>query len=321
VTGIKSPIAVASLTNSKTYACTAKAKNTVGTGPDSAPSSDFIAASAPAAPAVSSVTRSSGAATIAFTTPAANGASILSYKVTCSSANGGTARTVSGGSSPILVTLLTATKTYTCNVAAVNAIGTGAASPASSGFVAAAVPVAPKISTLTRSTNAVSVAFLPPVNNGAAITGYTTTCTSSNGGAPGTTSGATSPLVVSSLTNSKNYTCIVKATNAMGDSAWSAGIAFVAAAAPDTPTITSIAAVRGTATIVFAVPNSNGAAITAYTATCTSSNGGTTRTGTYNRSPLSVTSLTIGKTYTCVLTATNALGTSAPTVPSATFVA
>ena len=321
VTGIKSPIAVASLTNSNTYTCTAKAKNAVGTGPDSAPSSGFVAASAPAAPAVSSVTRSSGAVSVAFTTPNANGASILSYKVTCSSANGGLVRTVTGGSSPVLVTLLTATRTYTCNVAAVNAIGTGTVSAASSGFVAAAVPTAPKISTLTRSTNAVSVAFLAPANNGAAITGYTTTCTSSNGGAPGTTSGATSPLIVSSLTNAKTYSCTVKATNAMGDSAWSAGSAFVAAAAPDTPTIVSVSAVRGTATIVFTVPNANGAAITAYTATCTSSNGGTTRTGTYNRSPLSVTSLTIGKTYTCVLTATNALGTSAPTVPSATFMA
>ena len=72
---------------------------------------------------------------------------------------------------------------------------------------------------------------------------------------------------------------------------------------------------------MFVVPNSNGAAITKYTATCTSSDGGTTRTGTNTRSPLNVTGLTIGKTYTCVLTATNAMGTSVATVPSATFTA
>jgi titin len=319
--GTKSPLAVSSLTNANTYTCTVRAKNAVGTGSDSAASSPFVAATTPGQPAVNTVTRSSGAVSVDFTTPASGGAAIVSYKVACTSTNGGTIRTATGASSPILVTTLTSAKTYRCTVAAVNAVGTGTTSAASVPFVAAAVPAAPKIASLTRGTNSVSIAFPAPANNGDPITGYTATCASTNGGLTGTASGSSSPLVVSSLTNAKTYSCTVRAANTMGDSASSAASAFVAAAAPDAPTITSVSAAKGTATIVFTVPNANGAAITRYTATCTSSDGGTTRTGTNTRSPLSVTGLTIGKTYTCQLTATNALGTSSPTVPSATFVA
>ena len=321
VNGTKSPIAVTLLTNGNTYSCTALATNGVGAGPASLPSSAFVAATPPAAPTVSGVTRASGAVSVAFTTPANGGAAIASYKATCSSSNGGVTRTGTAAGTPVTVTALTSAKSYTCTVVAVNAIGTSSASPASAVFVAAAVPTAPKISSLTRGTNAVSVAFVPPANNGDTITAYTVTCTSTNGGATSAASGATSPVLVSSLTNSKSYGCRVVATNTLGDSAPSAVSSFVAAAAPDAPTVTGVTAANGTATIAFAVPNSNGAAITKYLATCTSTDGGTTRTGTNTRSPVNVTGLTVGKTYTCQVTATNALGTSIASVSSATFTA
>ena len=60
------------------------------------------------------------------------------------------------------------------------------------------------------------VTFTAGANNGAAITGYTATCTSSNGGVTGTQSGAASPITVTGLTTAKTYTCTVIATNARG---------------------------------------------------------------------------------------------------------
>ena len=64
-----------------------------------------------------------------------------------------------------------------------------------------------------------SVAFTAPANNGGStITGYTITCTSSNGGATATASGSGSPIVVSGLTNGNTYTCTATATNAVGTS-------------------------------------------------------------------------------------------------------
>jgi hypothetical protein len=59
----------------------------------------------------------------------------------------------------------------------------------------------------------------------------------------------------------------------------------------------------------FAAPNDDGAAITSYAVTCTSSNGGTTKTASGGASPITVTGLTPAKTYRCVVKATNSRGT------------
>ncbi len=66
-----------------------------------------------------------------------------------------------------------------------------------------------------------------------------------------------------------------------------------------------------TASVAFTAPaNNGGSAIASYTATCTSGGVATARSGT--ASPILVTGLTNGLTYTCVVTATNAAGTGGP---------
>jgi titin len=319
--GTKTPISVTALTNQTHYTCAVTATNAVGASAASADSSSFLAAGFAAAPSVSSVTRTPGGVSVAFTTPVDNGAAITKYTTTCTSSNAGVTKTVSGASSPIAVTGTTNGKTYTCKVYAVNAIGNGPASAASSSFVAANVPAAPKLSTLGRQASAVSIPFSAAVNNGAVVTSYTATCTSNNGGTTQSNTGAGSPIVVSSLTNAKNYTCSVTATNALGTGPASAGSAFVAAAVPDAPTVVTVTATRGTGTVTFTAPANNGATITKYTATCTSSDGGTTRTNIGTHSPFAVIMMTIGKTYTCTVTATNAIGTSSASIASNTFTA
>jgi titin len=321
VNGTKSPIAVTLLTNQNTYTCAVTATNAVGTGAASDDSSSFVAAGYANAPVINSVTRQAGGVSVDFATPNDNGSAITSYKATCLSSNGGVARAVSGASSPIVVLALTPGKTYTCTVVAVNGIGTSAASAASSSFVAANVPGMPHITTVTRGSNSVSVPFTVAVANGTPVTGYTVTCTSNNGGDPQSNTGATSPIAVSSLTNGKNYACSVKATNLMGTGASSPGVTFVAGAVPDAPTAVTVTATRGTGTVTFTAPAANGSTITKFTATCVSSDGGTTRTGISTHSPTNVVMMTAGKTYTCTETATNAIGTSAASIASNTFTA
>lgn len=80
--------------------------------------------------------------------------------------------------------------------------------------------------------------------------------------------------------------------------------------APGAPTSVSVSAGDAAATLTFSAPTSNGgAAITAYTASCTAA--GATRTATGASSPLTVTGLTNGTLYACSVTATNSAGTGA----------
>ena len=63
----------------------------------------------------------------------------------------------------------------------------------------------------------VPLSVSPPPDGGSPITGYTANCTSSDGGAPGSNTGADSPITVTNLTNGSTYTCTVTATNADGE--------------------------------------------------------------------------------------------------------
>lgn len=87
---------------------------------------------------------------------------------------------------------------------------------------------------------------------------------------------------------------------------------FLPGSSPDVPvppTNLISTAGNGSATIAFTAPASNGgAAITGYTAACTAGNA--TFTGTATASPIAVTGLSNGTTYTCTVTATNSAGTS-----------
>ena len=94
------------------------------------------------------------------------------------------------------------------------------------GAASSSKPGAPTSPVATAGSSQASVAFTAPVSNGgSAITGYTVT--SSPGGF--TATGASSPLVVTGLTNETSYTFTVVATNAVGNS-----VASVASAAVTT---------------------------------------------------------------------------------------
>lgn len=96
---------------------------------------------------------------------------------------------------------------------------------------------------------------------------------------------------------------------------WGPGFAITAtpATAPvlTAPTAVSASAGIGSIIVRFSAPaNSSGAAITGYTATCTSSDGGIagSNTGTASATSITVAPLSDGKRYTCTVRANNAAG-------------
>jgi len=150
-----------------------------------------------------------GSASISFTPGTVVG---RSYAVTSSPGS----YTASGASSPLVVTGLQSSTSYTYTVVASNNYGASSASSASSGVTATSVPQAPTIGTATFAAASATVAYTAGATGGAAAT-YT--ATSSPGSFTGTGS---SPITVSGLTDGTSYTFTVTATNANGTSAASA---------------------------------------------------------------------------------------------------
>jgi hypothetical protein len=172
------------------------------------------------------------------------------------------------------------------------------------------VPDAPVIGAVT------NVGTGRAYNNGSATIAYTSALT---GGLPTTftatstpgslTATGVSPITITGLQSSIQYTYTVRATNATGSSALSATSAGVTATTvPQAPTIGTAsvgASGSGQVTVPYTAGSTGGSAITTFTAT--SSPGGLTGTGS---SPITVSGLTLGTAYTFAVTATNANGTS-----------
>jgi predicted RNA-binding protein with TRAM domain len=206
---------------------------------------------------------------------------------------------------------LTNGTSYTFTVTATNAAGDGAPSAPSAAATPRTVPDAPSgVSAEPGDTQAL-VSFSPPAfDGGAPITSYTVT--SSPDGK--TVTGAGSPLLVTGLTNGTGYTFTVTATNAAGDGAPSApSAAATPRTVPDAPSGVSALPRDTQALVSFSPPAFDGGApITSYTVT--SSPDGETVTGFV--SPLLVTGLTDGTSYTFTVTAHNAAGESAASAAS-----
>jgi trimeric autotransporter adhesin len=185
-------------------------------------------------------------------------------------------------------------------------------------FVAPPGPAAPTAVSATGGNAQATVLWTAPTDtNGSPITGYT--ATSSPGGltcipVPAT---ATS-CVVTGLNNGTAYTFTVTATNANGTSSPSSPSNSVTPArAPDPPTGVTAIASAGQAVVSFAAPgNTGGSPIISYTVIATPVEGaGGSNTGCLSTS-CTVIGLTNGTTYTFTVTATNAAGTSAASLPS-----
>jgi len=154
-----------------------------------------------------------------------------------------------------------------------------------------------------------SVAFSIGTNGGAPTSLVVTPTPATS---PTTFTGSSSPIIVTGLSSSTQYTYTAYATSPYGTSAASSASSGVTATSvPQAPTIGAVTAGNATATVAYTTNATGGSAITTFTAT--SSPGALTGTGA---SPITVSGLTNDTSYTFVVTATNANGTSAASAAS-----
>ena len=244
--------------------------------------------------------------TVSFVAPNNEGSPITGY--TATSSPGGL--TATGTASPLTVTGVALNTTYTFGVTATNANGTGPAGTSNPITIVATTPTPPLSPSATPGNTVAYVAFSAPASNGGdAIFNYTVTA--SPGGA--TANGLTSPLTVSGLTNGTPYTFTVTATNVIGTSAPSAStVPIIPSTVPGAPTGVVGTVGNGQISVAFVAPNNGGLPITGYTVVA--SPGNITASGT--ASPIVVTGLTNGQSYTFTVTAMNANGNGPASNPS-----
>ena len=291
--GSSTPILVSGLTNGISYTFTVTGNNVSSTSVPSIPSASVLVNPVPSAPTNIVAAPSSGSVSISFT----SSLYALTYKVT--SSPGGIM--VTGSSSPIVVSGLTNGTSYTFTMTATNASGTSVPSIPSASVLVNPIPDTPTIIVAAPSSGSASISFIPSLN------ALTYIVTSSPGNITATSS--SSPIVVSGLTNGTSYTFTMTATNATGTSDPSI---------PSSPVL--INPIPFAPTNIVTIPSSGSVSIGftpslyAIVYIVTSSPGNITATG--SSSPIVVSGLTNGTSYTFTITAANASGVSAPSIQS-----
>jgi hypothetical protein len=283
-------------------------------------SSAKSAPSPPQPPTAVAVARASGpAGSVSFQPPAApasndDSATISGYTAACTSSSAGT-KTQPGAASPITVTNLSVGHAYTCTVTAQGPGGSSAPSAPSASFTPVTVPGVPNAgSAVPYGPTQVKLLWNAPSSaGGSPITGYSVKPYLGGAAQPVLKFNSTKTVqILGNLRTGGAYLFQIAAVNAIGTGAWSAKSGPVTVGTPGQPgSVKAAKAASGQLRISFAAPANNGATINTYTAGCNSSNGGKNNTKTVNApaSAVTVAGLTAGKTYTCLVKATNSRGT------------
>jgi uncharacterized repeat protein (TIGR02543 family) len=313
---------ITGLTNGTSYSFSTVANNATGSSSGSASSASVSPAGKPGVPTGVTATIGNGSATVSLTPPTdTGGPAITSYIMTASP--GGATCTVNAPATSCSISPLDNGTAYTFSATAFNGVARSDTSTASASVTPATTPGAPTITSASSSSSgSTTVNFSAPASNGgSAITGYT--ITSSPGGFTCTAAANATSCAVSGLTDGVAYTFTAVATNAIGNSSASSSSASVTSAgAPSAPTSVTATVANGSSVVSVSGASANGSAITGYTVQAYDGTGaaiaGKTCSITSPATTCTVSGLTNGSDYTFTATATNGVGTSAESAPSAT---
>jgi hypothetical protein len=206
-------ITVTGLQNGVTYSCTLHITSASG----SAISDAFdVVPGSPVRPFGPNATPGNASVILSFLPSEDNGSPVTGYTATCG-ATGQPSRTVTGPSSPLVVTGLANGTVYSCNVYGSNAVGAGEKS--ASMTVTPGVPTSVNSIVATATSNSITFSFSAPDSDGGSpITSYTVTCSVfAAPPSPLMSSGPASPITLSGLQANSSYNCDILATNAIGN--------------------------------------------------------------------------------------------------------
>ena len=301
------------LTNGTTYTVIMQAVSGAVVSPNSNTSNSFIPTVVPDAPTITGVTIGDRTASINFTDGSGYGYSILGYKYSLD----GTNYYIAPGSpsSPIVLAGLTNGTSYTVRLKAFTQIGDSSASSPSAAFVPAIAPSAPTIVSAAAGNQSIVLTIIDGNTNGSAITQYSY---SLNSGAYTNFASTSKPLVVSGLTNGDTYSVSIKATTAIGTSVASNVVSAVPVRNPDAPAITGVTPGDKFASIRFTSGSLQGGSLIGYMYSLNNSTDMQWASGT--SSPLKITGLTNGTSYTFTLYTVSSVGTSVASTVSAAYV-
>ncbi len=280
------------LTPNQTYQVEVRATNASGAGAWSSIAA-FTTKTVPlGVVTLGSITKGQTTASVPFTY-SSNDQTGFEYRV-----NGGAAQSIAA--SPVSLSGLTASTAYTVEVRAINTYGSGTwSSQGSFTTDAAGYPPAGTVTlgTVSKTSTTISVPFTYSASD---QTGFQYRL---NGAAPTST---TSPVSLSGLTPSTAYTVEVRAINGFGNGTWSA-LANITTNAPEV-------APAGVPVMAISAVTNQGATVSwTYSGSDATSfeyriNGGVAQAGT---SPLVLTGLAQGSTFSVEVRAKNAYGVGA----------
>lgn len=304
-TSTETSATVTGLTNGTGYVFQVAAGNSVGTGAFSNPSATVTPQGPPAAPTNLVANSNDGALSLSFSAPA-SGAAVTGYDYRIGS---GPWTSSGAATSPFTIPGLVNGTSYSISIRAESVVGPGTASAPVNG-TPEAVSGAPTITALTAGPGSISVAFTPGFDGGSTILDYAYQL---NGGAWTSAGSPSSPLHISGLDAGTTYTVAIRAVNSSGSGVASAVSSVTTPSLPDAPAVSSAAPGDSTALVDFTSGASGGSPITGYQYQSTTG-GPWTNAGSLS-SPILLSGLTNGTTYSVSLRAVNAVGAGSASAP------
>ena len=301
------------LANGATYTISVAASNAGGSS--AAVTAIGTPLGVPSAPTSVSLQRGDGVLSVSWSPPTGDGGiPVQSYAVHWTGPDGVTSFTPVQGTHHTIGGL-TNGNTYSVTVTAINGVGSSSHSAPAS-HRPGTTPTAPVDIRAVRGDSTLEVSWTPPLNDGGLpIAGYVLDWVSSTG-ASGSIETTGTGYTMQNLRNGATYTITVSAVNEAGTSPAGVAASATPAATPGTPVAVTADRGDGRIDVTWQPPASDGGKpVLSYTVAWSAPDGTTGSTDT-TATGHTFEGLTNGTTYTVTVTATNEIGTSAPSQPA-----